>query len=66
VFLHDEEGPISPFHDIPLVANENPPSKTYHVVIEVRDRIVVVAAPGVKTEMFASLFCIWVGVRQTL
>ncbi len=33
VFLYDEEGPISPFHDVPLVAQEHP--KTFHVVIEV-------------------------------
>ena len=33
VFLFDEEGPISPFHDVPLVAQEHP--KTFHVVIEV-------------------------------
>jgi len=33
VFLEDDCGPISPFHDIPLVANDEP--KTFHVVIEI-------------------------------
>ena len=33
MFLEDDCGPISPFHDIPLVANDKP--KTFHVVIEV-------------------------------
>jgi len=33
VFLKDATGPISPFHDIPLVANAA--AKTYHAVIEV-------------------------------
>jgi len=33
VFLKDAEGPISPFHDIPLVANSE--ASTYHIVIEV-------------------------------
>jgi len=33
VFISDDCGPISPFHDIPLVANDNP--KTFHVVIEI-------------------------------
>merc|ERR1712126_333836 len=33
VFIKDDDGPISPFHDIPLVANGD--SNTFHVVIEV-------------------------------
>eukprot|EP00088_Acartia_fossae_P035822 TRINITY_DN3693_c0_g1_i2.p1 TRINITY_DN3693_c0_g1~~TRINITY_DN3693_c0_g1_i2.p1 ORF type:complete len:382 (+),score=81.08 TRINITY_DN3693_c0_g1_i2:34-1179(+) len=33
VFIKDDTGPISPFHDIPLVANNQP--KTFHVVIEI-------------------------------
>ena len=33
MFLKDATGPISPFHDIPLVANAA--AKTYHAVIEV-------------------------------
>ena len=33
VFVKDANGPISPFHDIPLVANAE--AKTYHAVIEV-------------------------------
>jgi len=33
VFIKDGSGPISPFHDIPLVANAA--DKTYHVVIEI-------------------------------
>jgi len=33
VFIKDAEGPISPFHDIPLMADEG--NKTFNVVIEV-------------------------------
>merc|ERR1719204_644570 len=33
VFILDNEGPISPFHDIPLVANQE--NKTYNMVVEV-------------------------------
>jgi len=33
VYIKDQNGPISPFHDIPLVANEA--NKTFHVVIEI-------------------------------
>ena len=34
VFIKDAEGPVSPFHDIPLMADEE--NKTFNVVIEVR------------------------------
>lgn len=33
VYIKDKDGPISPFHDIPLVANEA--NKTFNVVIEI-------------------------------
>jgi len=33
VFIEDDDGPISPFHDIPYLANSKP--KTFHVVIEI-------------------------------
>merc|ERR1711962_584027 len=33
VFILDNEGPISPFHDIPLVANQE--NNTYNMVVEV-------------------------------
>jgi len=33
VFIRDDDGPISPFHDIPLVANAEP--RTLHMVVEV-------------------------------
>ena len=31
VFVKDSEGPISPFHDIPLASGDN----TFHMVVEV-------------------------------
>ena len=33
VFLKDSDGPISPFHDIPLVANSE--TNTFHIVVEI-------------------------------
>ena len=33
VFIKDSDGPISPFHDIPLVANGE--ANTFNIVIEV-------------------------------
>jgi len=33
IFVRDSEGPISPFHDIPLSANTG--NKTFHIVVEV-------------------------------
>ena len=33
VFIKDADGPISPFHDIPLVANSE--TNTFNIVVEV-------------------------------
>ena len=33
VFIKDAEGPISPFHDIPLIANSE--TNTFNIVVEV-------------------------------
>ncbi|XP_023322345.1 inorganic pyrophosphatase [Eurytemora carolleeae] len=33
VFIRDDDGPISPFHDIPLDANVEP--RTFHMVVEI-------------------------------
>lgn len=33
IYIHDKNGPISPMHDIPLVADSN--KKTYNMVVEV-------------------------------